>query len=245
MRYEINKQYPFLIIQFARVFVDAEGRRDPSKRSEFKQDVVTFYPFPTPPFEDELIGVHVSMLTCKEHHRVPNAWDSQNRLDNDGFIFEDDAGRVWYNQYPRASYGQMSDEADRRVWMHVVDNEAAKAAIDNGAVYEMELATNRLCEIRRAVWQFAGNTPKWQTQPAQVDEPKLIAMQKLFDIVRKAIEECAGKQIVLDKLMVQDGTADAPLETMHWLEGHWKARFEDEPEHGVAGFRKKTQESKI
>lgn len=61
------------------------------------------------PWTDKLISLEVLALTCKEHCKV--GWDQEagGEPKYDGFIFEDQQGRVWHNQYPKASYGQIDD----------------------------------------------------------------------------------------------------------------------------------------
>lgn len=47
------------------------------------------------------------------HHKVPGEWDSKEKTpENDGFILKCSKGLRWFNQYPYASYGQMSDTSD-------------------------------------------------------------------------------------------------------------------------------------
>lgn len=52
-------------------------------------------------------------MTVVEHHKVP--WDQEPDGENkyDGFICVDDTGNRWASQWPHASYGQVSDAADR------------------------------------------------------------------------------------------------------------------------------------
>lgn len=50
------------------------------------------------------------LLECIEHHKVPIAYSDG---EGDGFIFKDDQGNIFNNQYPTASYGQISDDNDR------------------------------------------------------------------------------------------------------------------------------------
>lgn len=59
------------------------------------------------PWEDTLNSITLTKLTCIEHHRVPGEWDDV--VQYDGFLFTDPEGNKWANQYPRASYGQISD----------------------------------------------------------------------------------------------------------------------------------------
>ena len=50
-------------------------------------------------------------LTVKEHHKVPGDYDDEVKYD--GYILAADDGTIFTNQYPRASYGQLSDRSDR------------------------------------------------------------------------------------------------------------------------------------
>ena len=50
-------------------------------------------------------------LTIKEHHKVPGDYDEEIKYD--GYILAADDGTIFTNQYPRASYGQVSDRGDR------------------------------------------------------------------------------------------------------------------------------------
>ena len=61
--------------------------------------------------EDPII--RVKLLTVVEHHKV--AWDQYptEEKKHDGFLLKDENGIVFANQYPRASYGQISDRSDR------------------------------------------------------------------------------------------------------------------------------------
>lgn len=50
-------------------------------------------------------------LTVKEHHRVSGEYDDEVKYD--GYILTADDGKIFTNQYPLASYGQISDRGDR------------------------------------------------------------------------------------------------------------------------------------
>lgn len=62
---------------------------------------------------NDLVPLHIKFvkLTVTEHHRVRGDWD--DKIAYDGYKLVDDSGQEYTNQYPRASYGQISDEADR------------------------------------------------------------------------------------------------------------------------------------
>ena len=60
------------------------------------------------------LGCVVKTLVIKEHHRVPGVYEKDNKPKYDGFIAEDKATKeVYFNQYPRANYGQITDTEDR------------------------------------------------------------------------------------------------------------------------------------
>jgi hypothetical protein len=66
------------------------------------------------PWDEQVQSSEIVYLTVVEHHRVPNSYDQTNELTCDGYILETAGGERWFNQYPRASYGQVSDSADRQ-----------------------------------------------------------------------------------------------------------------------------------
>ncbi len=61
-------------------------------------------------------AIHFIKLKVTEHHRVPNEFDEKQEptLDCDGYKLVDEKGRVFLNQFPRASYGQITDNGDRQ-----------------------------------------------------------------------------------------------------------------------------------
>lgn len=68
------------------------------------------------PWADSDLKILVQVLKCEEHHKVPAHYREEEGPTCDGFIFRNvDDSTIWYNQYPRASYGQMDDSYDRKV----------------------------------------------------------------------------------------------------------------------------------
>lgn len=63
---------------------------------------------------DYPLSIELFKLKVTEHHKV--AWDVDPNGERrySGFILSTEEGGVWYNQYPMASYGQVSDVADRQ-----------------------------------------------------------------------------------------------------------------------------------
>jgi len=94
--------------------VETEGRFTVGKKELFvnvwfTRDVRN-YPSLYLPWQDLLDWVEVLELTCVAHHKVPTDYSDELRCD--GYIFEDAAKNSWYNQYPKASYGQIDDSND-------------------------------------------------------------------------------------------------------------------------------------
>lgn len=80
-------------------------------------------------------------LKVTEHHRVPGDYDDV--IAYDGYLLKDDAGTVYANQYPRASYGQTTDASNRRFNKLVETREQLK----EGAAFEYNLLSDTLASI--------------------------------------------------------------------------------------------------
>lgn len=91
--------------------------------------------------------IHFVKLTVTEHHKVPGEWDNEEKYD--GFILTDEQGNRYGNQYPRASYGQLSDTSDR-IFQRLesdADTESKKLIQelkDTGKPYEYRLLSDVL-----------------------------------------------------------------------------------------------------
>lgn len=97
MRYQVGKNYVFTSMVFAEV--------NRGLWSLFK------------PWEDKISEMNVFELKCVEHHKVSDGYSEDKQ--HDGFIFELvhtntnlPVGTRFDNQYPHASYGQLSTDAD-------------------------------------------------------------------------------------------------------------------------------------
>jgi hypothetical protein len=96
MRYNIGQKVPFVAFYF-------------TYQNGGKSDIGhAFYH----PLFDRDLTIEMKYLECIEHHKVPEAWDETKKLECDGFIFVDEDGNRYLNQYPIASYGQINDEED-------------------------------------------------------------------------------------------------------------------------------------
>jgi hypothetical protein len=106
MRFEINEQVPFIRENFE------------AGRPRFGNLYL--------PWEDKLLSLEIIMLTCVEHHKVPYDHDPEDKLDCDGYVFVDVSGKRYYNQYPKASYGQISTDNNHRAWPQETADEESR-----------------------------------------------------------------------------------------------------------------------
>lgn len=79
------------------------------------------------PGHDKLKEIQIISLMCVEHHKVHGDYDDRAQPpQHDGYIFKDlETGRIYQNQYPTASYGQLDDS----------QNYTVRLATDFGTIY--------------------------------------------------------------------------------------------------------------
>lgn len=214
MRFELNQKYPFVCVKF----------ETPARKSLDGMASACFEPY-----RHKLLGIEVKMLTCVEHHKVPNYWDESNppKLDCDGFIFlDDETGIRWSNQYPRASYGQVSDAADRLVMRMFPDGTNYKE-LPEDMVLEMELATHRVERLANSIYDTQAIIKKIE---AGIDVEKYLPVEEIRtnnqalvefrDAVKAEIEEVAGRELVVRTVTY------GPEKTL--LDGCFRVQFADE-----------------
>lgn len=86
-------------------------------------------------------------LEVTEHHRVPNSWGAADDKSCDGYLLKTSDGVEFANQYPSASYGQISDAADRRFHKHIESIEQ----LEKGEPYEYNLLSDTLSLIYKGI----------------------------------------------------------------------------------------------
>lgn len=189
------------------------------------------------PWEDKLTSLRILSAKCIEHHRVPGEWDDV--VQYDGFVFEetDDcvmpghpyvAGRLWHNQYPRASYGQLDDSNDRRIRPAILSSTTKdRDEIDEiirgineefGEVFVyFEHVPTFLNRLDRAIRQtepdfLAGNAPP-------LDPEKKAMLQSLYDqVVAILAEKGYGVENKPAYLHFTDGTPPRMAERIRDIE---------------------------
>lgn len=181
----------------------ANTRYEPGKEYAF---VNVIYDRPSPlitflyvPWHDILKEIVVKRLKCVEHHRVPDDWGDEIKYD--GFIFQDVEGNEdrWYNQYPRASYGQTSDEsnwmvnvAENRNGVELNDKEADKYS-DAEILWGISDAAKYLDRIRD------GLNPRNETMELEQEQQESLSV--FYDQLKAAVEEKMGTTYELEEWM--------------------------------------------
>lgn len=153
------------------------------------------------PWSDKLKRLHIRTLVVTEHHKVPDAFAKPGVENaNDGYLLTDEQGHVWANQYPVASYGQVSDEADRlfrRLHPEGTDYES----LDDGALRIYALATEVLDTMRRGVRDL-GKKPGYEKEAVRLQTHldwviQKIALTTAAVITLETFNQILGKQYTL------------------------------------------------
>lgn len=182
---------------------------------------------------DVLKRIEAMNLTCIEHHKVTNGYS--DKKDCDGFVFKDEYGRIWDNQYPTASYGQLDDTNDRVVFIRTDDKEIfewdgdeikrdanGRSIIKNQKLYDQfedgydhrwELCTVGLDKIYRALNQKEDRIfqPAFNPTPEQAE----MLEKHLAQFVRK-IEQVSKKLVTFEPLVLHftDGRVETRPDIM-------------------------------
>ncbi len=175
IRYEVNQFYPF-------IFFHGKYREDQPENDPFIMSYTG----------DKLIErVELKVLKCVEHHKVRGEFDEKNAEPKfDGFVFLDQEGLRWHNQYPSASYGQLSDGGDGVVGIGGDD-------FINGGYVDKKLPCYGFSLAR----QYSNLTPFDPEKPVKLNEDG----QQLLAILEKMIQD---NDMIIEKEAMEhlDGT---------------------------------------
>lgn len=118
------------------------------------------------PWCDQLISINAVVLRCVSQHAVPGEWDDEIKYK--GYKFElvrtnvpflkNETHVTWHNQFPRASYGQLSTDADFYAHPHVTSEEDIKRYLDSeigrGFYGHFELMDTKFSALSRGIRNF-------------------------------------------------------------------------------------------
>ncbi len=138
-------------------------------------------------------------LTVTEHHKVPDAHAPDTEAKYDGYLLKNDAGQVFANQYPHASYGQTSDEGNRRFAVHITKSgELDKLQEENEkAVFEYYLLSDVLEKIQRGIKDL-GEIPATEARYQQCIEKRDLLQNFYNRIVKEFGEKYPDYQLYLE-----------------------------------------------
>lgn len=92
------------------------------------------------------VDVKFRKLTVKSHHKVAWEYDEEKELKYDGYQLYDEEGNIYHNQFPTASYGQLSDSSNHR-FCPIEDADKRKALFGFFSVEKL-LENNRISKDR-------------------------------------------------------------------------------------------------
>lgn len=204
MRFEIGQQVPFINVKF-----------------HDKPDVKPTFQSLFDPRVHELDSIEVKMLTVKEHHKVPSCYEPDGEKKYDGFIFTEqidvDKQQIWLNQYPTATYGQISDTNDRTVFRHT---DHTKEQIDEMSHTELDMWTERWCTALHFIATIKRAIDGGEKYGIHLSDEDKVPFYKYLHEVQKAIEKVSGKNVVFatSVLKFNDGSVKE-------LDGYWVAEL--------------------
>lgn len=70
------------------------------------------YQFPFMHSDEPVRNILLKELTVTEQHEVAWDQDPEEKKEHTGYLLTDSDGKVWSNQYPTASYGQLDNSED-------------------------------------------------------------------------------------------------------------------------------------
>lgn len=121
------------------------------------------------------VSITFNKLVVTEHHKVQGEYDEKGAEPKyDGYLLQDQEGNLFSNQYPRASYGQTSDEGNRRFSLRLTGREEydEKIKTNPNIVFEYHLLTSILELIESALYKFG------EIKPTACDADKAHALEK-------------------------------------------------------------------
>lgn len=103
--------------------------------------------------DEQPTAINFDKFTVTKHAKVPNEHAGEGDLSCDGYILRDQNDVVFANQYPIASYGQLSNEGDRRFFMHLPEKQDFENQLEKNAntVFEYHLFNEVLERILRGI----------------------------------------------------------------------------------------------
>lgn len=152
--------------------------------------------FSLPLFFDNVVPdvINFTKLTVTEHYKVHNAHETDTAKDPDcdGYLLKSDSDTVFSNQYPVASYGQVSDTGDRRFRLKLTEEQAPngyRALRDSNpeTIFEYHLLSDVLETMVRGIKELGDVMPS--EERSERAREKLELLDPLYERVIKEFKE--------------------------------------------------------
>lgn len=172
-RFSVNQKLPVILLERA------------PKHAEDVTCNLLFMPY-SPLDEAEAPSIKVTSLTVLSEHKVPWEFGDGDETPHVGYILEDDSGSTWHNQYPAASYGQLSDTADGLFDLALNSMDEVQQFLQDNpyGVGQGVLATRYLDDLDRTL---AAVTKHAETSPEAAKVK--VTLQAHYDHVIQALQD--------------------------------------------------------
>lgn len=147
------------------------------------------------PWTDKLNSIKIIKVCCEEYHPVRYEFDADDAEPKyQGFIFRDEEGTVYHNQYPRASYGQIDDSADRML------HEAEPT--DENLWVRYELLSYRMGAIKTAIGR----------EGEQMPVEAVASLEEFYTTLQTAVEHL-GYTVKTEPYLLHSTRGEEPVAT--------------------------------
>jgi hypothetical protein len=137
--------------------------------------------------------IHLKELTVTEHHKVPDGYDEKETPDcnYDGYVLKDSTGQKWHNQYPLASYGQTTDNANWTFERAVNAGEDVDALVSNSqeSPLDYELLTIQLDRMYRGLKNLKEHDILLKDHEGTNNIEKVNQIKELFEKIDQQLKE--------------------------------------------------------
>lgn len=221
LRYTPGREYTFIHCKYRRSHKQANGQLIMGMSLQLS----VYKPWDP---HHHLTNLAAMTLKCTDHHKVPWDQDPYGEAKYDGFVFETLHAPMqrWFNQYPRACYGQLDTSHDHFLYLDYVGagmttkEVVAVAATDTGMT-ELQDASRFLSNIRQGQIKIA----KAFDWPVEERKSALMALAKFEVQVTSLIEASVGKKLKLMQVMYEPPADNREPVLMDWFE----VVFDDDP----------------
>jgi hypothetical protein len=180
------------------------------------------------PRHHDFVSIELLLLRCERHESVAWEFDPRNEKKHDGFVFTEvtdtGSGRTFHNQYPVASFGQISDAANYRVRIATMADDLLKLdASERDAGSDMfsaitspyEDAFHLLGNFARAALIGSERKIDAYWSPDQSER-----FNAVFEALKEAVEAALGRPIAFRDAIITFTNGKPPETLPGYLEAY-------------------------